>query len=342
MVGMSFSNITDFSIGSANDSSGNISIVSTERLPTTRVHFPSTAGFLMCLLGIPGNMLVMAVYIQNMTTSTRVYLFALAVADSIACFAGIVLTKIATSVLTATLLLMSSRLSVFFSVFLLVYLSMDRLSAVLRPHTFTSRASRAKMALGVIAIVAAVCTTVVHVAYYLHFGHFARVFILCISLSGIFVMVICYVAMATTMIRNMKSAVHPNMEYHHRTKSSNSRNPTDSVSFVVPKEHEQTLEHHTTVFAPGKSKTFSKREKNVYKDLILLFTITFMFAACWIPLWLSFVIAHLPIKLRGSLIFNSAVNPIIYGVVSKMFRDDVRQFCSKIRSKLTTCSHRNL
>ena len=336
---MAFSNISDWSIGSAYGSSDNISILLTERLPTTRVLFPSTAGFLMCLLGIPGNMLVMAVYFQNMTTSTRVYLFALAVADSIACFAGIVLTKVATSVLMATLLLTSSRLSVFFSVFLLVYLSTDRLSAVLRPHTFTLRASRGKMALGVIAMVAAVCTTVVHVAYFLHFGHFARVFILCISLSGIFIMVICYVAMATAMITNIKSSVHPNVELHPKIKSSSSGNPTDSVSIVIPKENKNTLEHRTTVFPPGKSKTFSKREKHVYKDMMLLFTITFMFAACWIPLWLSFAIAHFPIKLRGSLIFNSAVNPIIYGVVSKMFRDDVRQFCRKTRSKLTTCSH---
>ena len=228
---------------------------------------------------------------------------------------------------------------VFYSVFLLVYLSTDRLSAVLRPHTFTLRASRAKMALGVIAVFAAVCTTVVYVAYFLHFGHFARVFILCISLSGIFIMVICYVAMATAMIKNIKSSVHPNVEFHPKMKSSSSGNPTDSVSIVIPKENENTLEHRTTVFPPGKSKTFSKREKHVYKDMMLLFTITFMFAACWIPLWLSFAIAHFPIKLRGSLIFNSAVNPIIYGVVSKMFRDDVRQFCRKTRSKLTTCSH---
>ena len=32
---------------------------------------------LLCLLGLPGNVLVMTVYVRKMTTSTRVYLFAL-------------------------------------------------------------------------------------------------------------------------------------------------------------------------------------------------------------------------------------------------------------------------
>ena len=46
----------------------------------------------MCSLGLPGNLLVIAVYIRNMKTSTRVYMFALAIADSAVCVCGVLMT----------------------------------------------------------------------------------------------------------------------------------------------------------------------------------------------------------------------------------------------------------
>ena len=42
-------------------------------------------------LSLPGNMFVIAVYIRNMTTSTKVYMFALAVADLTTCIGGLAL-----------------------------------------------------------------------------------------------------------------------------------------------------------------------------------------------------------------------------------------------------------
>ena len=61
---------------------------------TNYVSITHFASFLMCVLGIPGNLLVIAVYIRKMTTSTRVYMFALAVSDLTVCISGIVLTTV--------------------------------------------------------------------------------------------------------------------------------------------------------------------------------------------------------------------------------------------------------
>ena len=52
------------------------------------------ATFLTCVTGMPGNVFVIGAYACNMTTSTRVYIFALAVADLVVCICGIVLTTV--------------------------------------------------------------------------------------------------------------------------------------------------------------------------------------------------------------------------------------------------------
>ena len=51
----------------------------------------STANVLVCIVGTLGNV-VMTVYVRTMTTSVRVYMFALSVADLITCVSGIVLS----------------------------------------------------------------------------------------------------------------------------------------------------------------------------------------------------------------------------------------------------------
>ena len=40
---------------------------------------------MLCVLGIPGNLFVVAVYTRRMTTSTRAYMFALGIVDTIIC-----------------------------------------------------------------------------------------------------------------------------------------------------------------------------------------------------------------------------------------------------------------
>ena len=62
---------------------------------TTVIAIKSFTSFLMCVFGIPGNLVVLAAYAFKMTTSTKVYMFALAVADLDICVTGIMLTRFA-------------------------------------------------------------------------------------------------------------------------------------------------------------------------------------------------------------------------------------------------------
>ena len=124
-------------------------------------HFTS---FLMCVLGIPGNLLVIAVYVRKMTTSTRMHMFALAVSDLAVCIFGIVLTTVKFDNISQVITVYCGHTPVMFSFRLPPGVYVDRLLAVRRPHTFSLSSLRAKRALVVIAVVAAVCVLVLTVA----------------------------------------------------------------------------------------------------------------------------------------------------------------------------------
>ena len=305
------------------------------------VYFPSTVAFLICMLGTPGNVLVIAVYVRNMTTSTRVYLFALAVVDSVACVSGIILTGVPVSQLTVTLLLTSGRMSTFFSVLLLAFLSTDRLVAVTRPHTFSLSASRAKMALIVIGMASATITTVVSVAYSLEYAQFARIFVICITFYSVIVMIVCYTAMAIVMLKNLKrvrtKVGHQSGKQSFDPGPSAALGSTLELSRVSKTNNMMSEQHRTATIAVANSSKTSAKQTHVYKGMTLLFTITIVFVVCWMPLWLSFAGVYVPKNLRATFFFNSAINPFTYCVVSKMFRKDVQQFYHDTRSKLISC-----
>ena len=59
------------------------------------VFFINVTLLVVCVLGLPGNLLVIAVYLRLQTTSTRVYMFTLAVADLASCVSGVVMSAFA-------------------------------------------------------------------------------------------------------------------------------------------------------------------------------------------------------------------------------------------------------
>ena len=99
---------------------------------------PSVAICMVCLLGLPGNFFVLTVYLRTMTSSTRVYMFALAVDGSAVCVCGIVLTRVLIDFITVQVITCTIDVAISFSVYLLVFVSIERLLAVRRPHTFSS------------------------------------------------------------------------------------------------------------------------------------------------------------------------------------------------------------
>ena len=131
---------------------------------------------LLCLLGLPGNVLVMTVYVRKMTTSTRLYMFALAVADSAVCVGGIVLGTALTGSVTTKAIIYVINMSVLYSMLLLVSVSIERLIAVRRPHSFTVNTERARKTLIIIVVAGVVLNTVHNWASLMQYDQFIRVY----------------------------------------------------------------------------------------------------------------------------------------------------------------------
>jgi len=81
----------------------------------------------------------------------------------------------------------------------------------------------------------------------------------------------------------------------------------------------------------------SEKQVQTFKNVLLLFGITVVFIACWLPSWLRTLGLSVHDDVIRLLIVNSVINPFIYGVASAMFREDVRLFYRKTRDKLTAC-----
>ncbi|KAI0213093.1 hypothetical protein LSAT2_001914 [Lamellibrachia satsuma] len=305
--------------------------------PTRMVVIPSVAIFIVCLLGLPGNLFVLTVYLRKMTSSTRVYLFALAVADSAVCVCGIVLTRVFIDFVTVQVIICTIDAAISFSMYLLVFVSIERLLAVRRPHTFSMNALRAKKALSVISTAAVVVSSVMAVTRLTRQFLLARVFPMTFIFLCVVTMIVCYTVMAMTMLKNASNAAI-------RVAVSRDANPDEpgpsqspETVNVIPTVGTSTGTNSdiTTPAPPSRvTKTTAKQAKS-YKGVLLVFIITVVFIACWMPQWLYYVGVPTSAGLRRIFMLNSAINPFIYSVISSMFRDDVRDFYRHTRSKLS-------
>ena len=193
-----------------NDSSvlqdvSNNSVNVTENNPTQKVDVLNVV-FFLCVLGLPGNLLVIAVYVRKMTTSTRLYMFALAVADSVACGCGIVLSVALMDLVSTIVFQCAINASITFSVFLLVFMSIERLIAVRRPHSFNMEAQRAKKALIIIAVTTLVFTTMTSVMKMKQYEQIERIFgLFTLVLCGS-IMTTCYILIAATLMKRARTA----------------------------------------------------------------------------------------------------------------------------------------
>ena len=126
------------------------------------------ATIIICALGLPGNVLVFAVYVRKMTTSMRVYMFALAVADLVVCVCQYLALCDNDFVATLAFSYIIST-STTFSMFLLVFVSIERLVAVKRPHSFSMDPQRAKKYMIIIVVAATIFTAVKDVTKFMRY-----------------------------------------------------------------------------------------------------------------------------------------------------------------------------
>ena len=312
----------------------------------------SLAILLLSALGLPGNVLVLAVYVRQMTTSIRVYMFSLAVADSLACFCVVLFLSVGVTDLV-TMLAFSSVIntSFSFSMFLLGFVSIERLVAVKRPHTFNMDPQRAKKYVIIITVAATIFITLTTVATLMRYDRFVRMSASCVSASCTFIMITCYTLMAAALLKKVRasrkqvgvlSVTPSSLEGTSRTViaavdtvCSNDPGPSNISTMVKGNVHHGATK---SVAAIATSNIKTNQAKAI-RNVMMLFIITIVFIACWVPIWLMQMGVYISEAVRRSMIANSVVNPFIYGVASAQFREDVRQFYRQTRIKLSACCH---
>ena len=346
-------------------------------------------GLLLCVLGLPGNLLVIVVYMRKMTTSTRVYMFALAVGDTAVCVCGIFLITTAMDSITTSVFVFALNTSVTFTAYMLVFVSIERLIAVRRPHSFNVKVQRAKKILLILVVAAVVYAMVIIVTGLIQYQQVSRILGSWMLFMGTLIMTTCYILIATTLLKRARSSRN-RIAVACRTGS-----PQQGPSHVIPKGKEtiiaegllcqknagfsnktmkmkaiRPVKNDIRPFHPGQSqvsttatetlhmqsscttipgagtaapatatnKTVANQSKT-YSSVTLLFIITVVFIACWLPQWITAIGITMPDAVRRIFVVNSVVNPFIYGVASAMFREDVRQFYRQTRVKLSACYH---
>ena len=148
------------------------------------------------------------------------------------------------------------------------------------------------------------------------------------------VMIICYFLVTVTLLKNARTArTNVGVEF------------AVSLPAVGTSAGKETRHVDTTVcpsqVTPAQpnssSKTRSEKSAKHYKNVYLLFTVTIVYIVSWLPLWLAYGGVSVPRDVQYMFIHNSVVNPFIYSIMSAMFRNDLRMFCRKTRSRLVNC-----
>ena len=141
--------------------------------------------------------------------------------------------------------------------------------------------------------------------------------------------------MAIKMLMNVRAA-HRNVGVANMTPVQEpSTVPTVTLEHTKLTSQVDVTSHKNNPLCDSETKTIMPGK--TYICVCVLFIITVVFIACWMPQWLYDAGFHIPSGVKRVFIINSVVNPFIYSAVSGMFRDDVRQFCREMRSKTSSC-----
>ena len=267
-------------------------------------------------LALPGNLFVSVVYVRDMTTSTKVYLFALAVADLTACVGQIVLRACPLDYAETIVVFFLNAIAIDFSLHLLAFVSIERLLAVYWPHLFNLSATRAKIALSTIAVITFFGATFMTVSQMLSHKQLYKMFAMHMILLSVIVMMVCYTLIAGKLLFDANAS-------RKKVAAQNSRHTQHPVAGP-------STDAATTVG------TTTAKTTRAFKSVPLLFIVTVVFIACWMPVCLAYIGVPIPDEMRSLFVINFVANPFIYSAASPMFRKDARQFCSNVMSTLRT------
>ena len=302
---------------------------------TDVIYFTDIAVLMVSVLGLPGNLLVVAVYFRLQTTSTRIYMLSLALADLESCVCVIILASKSVPIEALYVILVAADISTGFSAMFLAFISWERLVAVRRPLTVSFSPERAKKAVICIAVFDGIVTVVFDVARHTCCPLLGRIIVMSLLCMTVVVMIICYIIVSATLLknaRNSRATVGVDVGISL---------PASGISVVKETIDVDTAGQMTpnmTVLPPTSySKHISCNNAKNYKNVYLLLTVTVVYIITWLPLWVFYSGVAVPCVVQRMFLLNSVVNPFIYSIMSSMFRDDLRMFFRKTRSRLVDC-----
>ena len=197
-----WTNGSRFSPNVSNDSFG-----FTKDTSAVNTDYISITSLTLCSLGLPCNLLVIAVYVRHMTSSMRVYMFALAIADSAICVCVLIHVQTPTIILIKFATLIVLDVAVSFSMFLLVFVAIERLKAILRPHLFDKNPQRACTALLIIASAAVAFVALLTMTKVLRLKKSIRHGIqMGTIVVSVLTMTLCYTFIATALLERARSS----------------------------------------------------------------------------------------------------------------------------------------
>ena len=290
---------------------------------------------LICILGIPGNLFVVAVYIRRMTTSTRAYMFSLGIADTAICVSFTIIYTVRFDKIGTLILLCVFNASVIFSTCLLAFLATERCMAVAKPHKFTLSIGRAKTALAAIGALSICYSMILSATLILRHMRTYDILSTVIVNVCLIIVITSYSVMAVILVKHMKAA-RRQVEAVAMTRSSADVIATTTTSTRKPTATSDVAVLPTTSPTPGNAvtPTAAKPTKatQAQRGTMVLFVVTVVFVVCWLPFFLKNYGVPISEHVKRIFVINSVVNPFIYSFLSSMFRSDVRQYFRKIRS----------
>ena len=298
--------------------------------------------FVIVIAGIPGNVLVVVVYARKLTSSVRMYMVTLAVTDILIC-----LSYAATAAMGAARRKDPIYLTIWslfnfcveFSLLVLTLTAVERYWSIARPHSFTFSPRRGKVALVTTAVLALATLVAIKMLTAFKLKKIAKLHMMIHLGLCTLIILVMYTLLAQKLLirhRRRKTQLKPLTTSVAMTRSTGGTTPTNVATLSIsqtPSSHHLTADPGSSGVSPGaiaKTSAVNKQTQEA-KAALMLFVVTAVFLASWMPVWIQLVGVHLPRDVQRVYVIQSVVNPAIYGCMSKAFRDDVCQFFANCR-----------
>ena len=329
-------------------------------IPTKTIDYCNVSLSVACIIGCPSNLLVIAIYMRNLSSSAKLYMFTLAVADLAVCFSGVVFYTGWTEVGATDVLICVINLSVTLSMFILAFASIERFTSIWRPHSFKIKTQQVKTSLIIITVAAVVFTIITTVARLKRYKLFNQIFQISTLLVCLIVMTTYYI-MSAVIVLHRPRAARKVVAFQSGARSSQKTPPTASRTVDTIGDGSREPGHCTSVEASPSIETVcfppnqepadfalqsapvqmaekqDARRAACFTCVPLMCIVAIVFHACLLPHWLTVIGFEMSPYLKELFILNAVIKSFIYGVASAMFREDVQRVYRYTRARLSAC-----